>query len=92
MPRRLSAAIVAAALLGAAHAPAVASAAYHIVVAGKTVAQVGSITLALRQPRFTVSAQLNVKNITDTTSYPPSSSRTTIQTGLLHLESLRVEF
>lgn len=43
---------------------------------------------------FTVTAQLNVRNITNVTYYPTSLNRTTIQTGTprAFLGSLRVEF
>jgi iron complex outermembrane receptor protein len=54
----------------------------------------GMISYATEVEGFTVTAQLNVKNITDAIYYPTSTSRTTIQTGAprTFLGSLRVEF
>jgi iron complex outermembrane receptor protein len=54
----------------------------------------GMIAYTTQIEGFTVTAQLNVKNITDTIYYPTSSNRTTIQTGAPRsvLGSLRVEF
>ncbi|WP_255608815.1 TonB-dependent receptor [Methylosinus sp. Sm6] len=54
----------------------------------------GMIAYTTQIDRFTVTAQLNVKNATDTIYYPTSSNRTTIQTGAPRsvLGSLRVEF
>ncbi|WP_161914531.1 TonB-dependent receptor [Methylosinus sp. C49] len=54
----------------------------------------GMVAYTTKIEDFTVTAQLNVKNITDTIYYPTSSNRTTIQTGTprTFLGSLRVEF
>ncbi|WP_428989428.1 TonB-dependent siderophore receptor [Methylocapsa aurea] len=54
----------------------------------------GMVSYTTQIEGFTVTAQLNVKNITDVTYYPTSASRTTIQTGTprTFLGSLRMEF
>lgn len=52
------------------------------------------IAYTMKIEDFTVTAQLNVKNITDTVYYPSANSRSTIMTGppRTFLGSLRVEF
>ena len=54
----------------------------------------GMIAYTTKIAGYTVTAQLNVKNIGDTIYYPTSSDRYTIQTGAprTFLGSLRVEF
>ncbi|KAF2989077.1 hypothetical protein MJC1_03815 [Methylocystis sp. MJC1] len=54
----------------------------------------GMVAYTTKIENFTVTAQLNVKNITDTVYYPSASSRSTITTGAprTFLGSLRVEF
>ncbi|WP_246659902.1 MULTISPECIES: TonB-dependent siderophore receptor [Methylosinus] len=54
----------------------------------------GMIAYTTKIAGFNVTAQLNVKNITDTVYYPSAGSRTTIMTGAprTFLGSLRVEF
>ncbi|PWB83787.1 MAG: TonB-dependent siderophore receptor, partial [Methylocystaceae bacterium] len=54
----------------------------------------GMIAYTTKIEDFTVTAQLNVKNITDTVYYPSASNRSTIMTGppRTFLGSLRVEF
>jgi iron complex outermembrane receptor protein len=54
----------------------------------------GMIAYRMKIEDFTVTAQLNVKNITDTVYYPSANSRSTIMTGppRTFLGSLRVEF
>ncbi|MBG0812529.1 TonB-dependent receptor [Methylosinus sp. H3A] len=54
----------------------------------------GMVAYATEIAGYKVTAQLNVKNITDTIYYPTASSRTTIQTGTPRsfLGSLRWEF
>ncbi|ATQ68811.1 TonB-dependent siderophore receptor [Methylosinus sp. 3S-1] len=54
----------------------------------------GMIAYTTKIEGYNVTAQLNVKNLTDVAYYPTSDSRTTIQTGTprTFLGSLRVEF
>jgi iron complex outermembrane recepter protein len=54
----------------------------------------GMVSYTTKIEGFTVTAQLNVKNITDAVYYPSASSRYTIMTGTprTFLGSLRVEF
>lgn len=54
----------------------------------------GMVAYSMKLEDITVTAQLNVKNITDTVYYPSANSRSTIMTGAprTFLGSLRVEF